>query len=211
MYSAKKSKFRTKTRILLVLNLLISISAFSEDTLQTQSSWSFQTRIVMTGSSDISEPVGYTVYSAFSIEPTLTHRISSRFSVAFNVRTESHEVDFKDSTENEIPLGSIELLPLNLFLQFDLIHSAKARMYIGAGANLTFCWEKSGELNSSDLTPSLGPALHLGTDLNISKAIFMNLNIGWNSLKMDIESAGTIVSNLKMDPINLGIGLGYKF
>lgn len=211
LYSGKKSKFRTKTRILLVLNLLISISAFSEDTLQTQSSWSFQTRLVMTGSSDVSEPAGYTVYSAFSIEPTLTRRISSGFSVAFNVRTESHEVDFKDSSDSEIPLGSIELLPLNLFLQFDLIHSAKARMYIGAGANLTFCWEKSGELNSSDLPPSLGPALQLGTDLNISKAIFMNLNIGWNALQMDIESAGTKVSNLKMDPINLGIGLGYKF
>jgi outer membrane protein W len=39
----------------------------------------------------------------------------------------------------------------------------------------------------------------------------MNFEIGWNSLQMDILSGGDKISNLKMDPINLGIGLGYKF
>jgi outer membrane protein len=197
--------------ILLVLHALIFNNVFAKDTLLTDSKWSFQTRMIMTGSSDVSDPVGYTVYSAFSIEPTITRKISSQFSLAFKARTESHEVDFKDSSESEIPLGSIELLPLNLFLQYDLFHSAKARMYIGAGGNLTFCWEKSGVLNSTDLPPSFGPALQLGTDLNISKCMFMNFEIGWNSLQMDILSGGDKISNLKMDPINLGIGLGYKF
>lgn len=213
LYSGILSICRIKKGCLpfLILFLLISIETFSRDTLQTHSTWSFQTRMVMTGSSDHSDPAGYTVYSAFSVEPTLTRKITSRFSLAFNIRTESHEIDFIDSVGNETPLGSIELLPLNLLVQYDLIHSTNARIYIGGGANLTFCWEKSGALNSTDLPPSLGPALQLGTDLNISKAMFMNFNIGWNALQMDIESAGDKISSLKMDPINLGIGLGYKF
>lgn len=113
--------------------------------------------------------------------------------------------------KREIPLGSVELLPFNLLFQYNLFQKEKARVYFGAGVNLTFCWEKSGTLNSDDLSPSFGPAIQLGCDLNLSKVAFVNLNAGWNGLKTDLKAGDLVLATLQMDPLLLGVGIGFDF
>lgn len=196
----------------LLCNLIFGVAAlYAQDREEKNANWSFQTRLVMSGSSDESDPEGYIVYSAFSVEPSVRRKISKCFSMEMNVRTESHEIDYRDSVNREIPLGSVELLPFNLLFQYNLLQKEKARIYFGAGVNLTFCWEKSGTLNSDDLSPSFGPAIQLGCDLNLSKTAFLNLNAGWNGLKTDLESNDIVLATLQMDPLQIGMGIGFVF
>lgn len=183
----------------------------AQDSEENKTNWSFQTRLVMSGSSEESDPEGYIVYSAFSVEPSVRRKISNCFSLEMNERTESHEIDFRDSAKREIPLGSVELLPVNLLLQYNLFQKEKARIYLGAGGNVTFCWEKSGTLNSDDLSPSFGPAIQLGCDLNLSKSAFANLNFGWNGLKTDLKAGNHVLATLQMDPLLIGMGIGFVF
>ena len=55
--------------------------------------WSFTTRVLATGSSDHSEPDGFMVYSAFTLEAALRHTLSRSFAAELSIRTESREVD----------------------------------------------------------------------------------------------------------------------
>jgi outer membrane protein W len=170
--------------------------------------WSFRARIVLSGSSDRSEPEGYLVYSAISVEPAVVYSPCRRIAFELSVRTESHEVDFMDSEIGA--LGSIELLPVNLLAVYCIGPGKKCMPYAGAGVNATFCWEKSGALNSTDLPPGFGPAAALGFYLHLSPRTRFNLGIGWNLLRMDIENKGEKFAELQMDPMHFGAGLAFS-
>jgi outer membrane protein len=174
--------------------------------------WTVKTRILMTGSSDRSDPNGYLVYSAITIEPSINRKINSNFSIDLNFRTESHEVDYTSKNEftKDSALGSIELIPINLLVQYNFLISA-SQFYVAAGGNATFCWEKSGALNPTDLTPGVGPSLQIGFDQTIHENLLLNLNIGWNSRETNIKIRNTKIARLEINPVALGIGLGYKF
>ncbi len=82
---------------------------------------------------------------------------------------------------------------------------------MGAGANFTVFREKSGLLDSDDLTPTLGPALQLGTDLDLSPTTFLNVDFRWSRYKIDIEERGTKIATLRTHPSSLGAGIGFRF
>ncbi len=175
--------------------------------------WTIKTSFVLSGSSDNSDPDGYKVYSALSVEPAVVRRLSKTLAIELSVRTESHEVDAIDFSGANIyvPLGSIELLPVNFLLIYHIPITSSIHPYAGAGLNSTFCWEKSGWLNSTDLTPSFGPAIHLGMDVNLSSNMFFNFNLGWNKLQTEIEDWGFENVTLNIDPLSLKLGVGFNF
>lgn len=166
----------------------------------------------MAGSSDRSEPEGYMIYSAPSIEPSVCRKLSEIFSVEMNVRTESREVDFTNPLlPDDIPLGSVELLPVTVLLKAYLPSKRVFHPYAGAGMNVTFCWEKSSALNSLDLTPSFGHAIQLGMDIAVSTVIFLNFHTGWNLLRTNLKVQGNKIATFTLDPVSLGAGLGFRF
>jgi outer membrane protein len=211
----KTKAHQTKTLLFAACSFLLvaSVKSNAQETTPQNKKWSFQTRIVMIGSSDHSDPKGYMVYSAFAVEPSISRKLTNIFSLELNARTESHEVDITGNPESveDIPLGSIELLPVNLLLRATASFKGSFHPYAGAGANFTVCWEKSGSLNSQDLTPAFGYAVALGSDIDISSNILFNVNIGWNTLRTDIKDKEVKVAFLKIDPLSIGLGLGFRF
>jgi outer membrane protein W len=119
-------------------------------------SWAFTTRAIVTGSSDHSDPPGYQVYSAFTLEAALPRSIGRSFAAELTIRTESREVDSLVSSGENTRLGSLELLPIDLLLQYRPKMKGRMHPYAGAGVNLTGAWEKSGVLDSVDMAGSLG-------------------------------------------------------
>jgi len=173
--------------------------------------WVFSTRVIATGSSDESEPAGYKVYSAFSIEAGLRRRLTRALGVELAVRTESREVDSLFPPGEDRRLGSLELLPIDLLLQLHLPTGGSVHPYAGAGVNLTVAWEKSGVLDSLDMPGSVGPALQVGTDVDLSSYALLNVDLRWNTLRAELDNAGTRFTRLKIDPVSLGIGVGFRF
>lgn len=108
-------------------------------------------------------------------------------------------------------LGSVELLPVHLLLQWRPRRAGAVHPYLGAGGNLTVCWEKSGVLDSTDLSPSVGPALQVGVDLDLSPSALLNLDIKWNAMRTNVESGETRIARLTLDPLAQGLGLGFRF
>jgi outer membrane protein len=83
--------------------------------------------------------------------------------------------------------------------------------YAGAGVNLSVAWEKSGALDSTDMPASVGPAVQVGTDWELSSRALLNLDLRWNKLTADLANGETPLAKLKVDPVSLGIGVGFRF
>ncbi len=87
----------------------------------------------------------------------------------------------------------------------------RVKPYAGAGANLTLFWEKSGALDSADVSPGGGLAVQFGTDIALSSAAVFNLDLKWNQLATDVELDGRTLARLAIHPLTFGAGFGFRF
>ncbi len=173
--------------------------------------WTFRTRVFLTGQSDESDPPGYVVYSALGLEAGLDRALGRRLAVALTVRTESREVDVATAAGPDTRLGSIEFLPVNLFLQYRPRPDGSVHPYVGAGVNLTVAWEKSGALDSNAVSPGVGPAVQLGADFDLGPAMLWTLEARWNAHRTELRSGSTKPVSLTLDTVVLGTGVGFRF
>ncbi len=183
----------------------------TDSTRSANPEWVFRTRALVTGSSDESDPRGYKVFSTFPLEVGLGRRVRGGIAAELDVRTESREVNLNQGAPEDTRLGSVELLPVSLLLQYCPAHGGGVLPYFGAGGNLTVCWEKSGALDSEDLTPSFGPAVQAGMDVRLSPTILFNLDLRWNYFRTDLRDHGEKIARLELDTATLGVGLGFRF
>ena len=85
------------------------------------------------------------------------------------------------------------------------------RPYAGAGVNFTAAWEKSGVLDSTDMAGSVGPALQAGMDVDLASYVLLNIDLAWNTLTAKLTNGGAPLADLKIDPLVLGLGVGFGF
>lgn len=206
MNSVKKSAL-----LLGLALLLLPAASFPQAERENLRRWSFRCGLLMTGSSDSSEPAGYKVYSSITLEAGIGRRLNRSFSVELGLAPESHEVDRAAGGGQRANLGSIELLPLTLVLLCRPASGGSVHPYAGAGVNLTMCWEKSGELDSTDLTPSLGPAIAAGMDFGPASGVMFNLSLKWFAMTTDIKTGGARLARLKISPLSLSAGAKFGF
>ncbi len=173
--------------------------------------WAFRTGVLLTGSSDHSEPEGFKVYSAITLEAGLSRRLNRSLSLELSLAPESHEVDEAAVGGGRTNLGSLELLPLTLVVLYRPVLGGSIRPYAGAGVNFTVCWEKSGPLDSADVSSSFGPAIAVGADFDLAPRLMFNLNLKWFTMTTDLEAAGSRIAKLKISPASLGAGLKFGF
>jgi outer membrane protein W len=173
--------------------------------------WEFHVRLLATGTNRASEPAGFKAYSAFPLEVGLRRAIDRRVRLELSVRSESREID-QAASPTAVRLGSLEVLPLNLVAQYRFRIGSAVQPYLGAGVNATMAWEKSGVLDSMNVSPSLGPTLQAGLDIPLDRNFTFNADFRWNTWKTTIESdGGSRLARLMVDPSSLGVGIAVHF
>lgn len=114
-------------------------------------------------------------------------------------------------------VGSVEHLPPTLTLQYHFNNSSAVRPYVGVGLNYTTFSNEStadgGALDGADLEldASTGVALQAGVDYAIDRDWFANLNVRWIDIESEVEVDGADVGDVEIDPVVMGVGLGYRF
>ena len=109
-------------------------------------------------------------------------------------------------------IGTFKHLPPTLTLQYHFMPEAAFSPYVGAGINYTRISSvnlaNGLQLDSS----SVGGALQIGADYKINKNWLINFDIKKVQISSDVKTAsGTKVSNVKIDPWLIGVGVGYRF
>lgn len=128
-----------------------------------------------------------------------------------------------------VDLGDVWLLPPTLTLQYHFRNDSAFKPYVGAGVNVThFFNEDEGNVaDSIDYDPSVGFALQAGLDYDLDGvaggwALNADIKKVWinTDVRVDLSSAlgpslgvdeVLVDADVDIDPIIIGVGLGYKF
>lgn len=165
-------------------------------------------------------PIGGTVDIDNSINPEVdfTYFFTDNIAAELILASPPHEVMLEGSTIGQVDLGDVWLLPPTLTLQyhFDPIGSAGISPYIGAGINYTMFYgeDVSSPVNSADYDSSFGGALQVGADIPLQGNWFLNVDAKyvWINTDVDYETAvGHVDADVDIDPVLIGVGVGYKF
>lgn len=109
-------------------------------------------------------------------------------------------------------IGTLKHLPPSLTLQYHFNHSSGIKPYMGAGLNYTRF--SSVELlgGGADLKRnSVGLAFQAGVDFPLSKNLYLNVDVKKAYIKTDVIAGGTNIGTFKVDPVLVGVGLGWRF
>lgn len=111
-------------------------------------------------------------------------------------------------------LGTFKHLPPTLTLQYHFTDLGAYKPYVGAGINYTKISSVDVKYNGGALqldNHSYGAALQAGVDIPLDKKWSLNFDVKKVYIKTDVYSAGTSLGTLKLDPLLVGVGVGYRF
>lgn len=118
---------------------------------------------------------------------------------------------------NGAKIGSLKHLPPTLSLQYHFAPNATFRPYVGAGLNYTrFSSVNFDPAVQAALAPSIkknsyGLSFQVGADIELSKNLFLNVDIKKAQIDTDVYSKGNKAGTFKVDPLLVGVGLGMRF
>lgn len=106
-------------------------------------------------------------------------------------------------------IGSLKHLPPTLMAQYHF-DAGSYKPYVGAGINYT----RFSSVNISGTTlekDSWGPALQVGVDIPLSGNMYFNIDVKKVLIRTDVFAGTTNAGTFKVDPLLVGMGLGWRF
>ena len=107
-------------------------------------------------------------------------------------------------------IGSLRHLPPTLTVQYHFDAGA-FKPYVGAGVNYT----RFSSVNLPDGVDikrnSVGLALQVGVDIPVAKDLYLNVDVKKVQIGTKVSVSGTEIGKFKVDPLLVGVGLGWRF
>lgn len=156
-------------------------------------------------------------------EIDLTYMATNHIGFELIAATSRHEIGARGPAIGG--LGNIIttwVLPPTLTAQYHFQPQAKVRPYVGAGVNLTGFWNAhstralEGAVGRTpvQLPTSVGWALQAGTDIDISKRFFVNIDVKYIDIgtraRLYTAAAGLQRVQVDVNPVVVGVGLGVR-
>ena len=109
-------------------------------------------------------------------------------------------------------IGTMKHLPPTLLAQYHFRPDAQFRPYVGAGLNYTTMSKvRILDGNAGLEHKSFGLALQAGADFALNRNWSLNVDVKKVQIRSDVNSAGAVISRVKVDPLLLAVGVGYRF
>jgi len=183
--------------------------------LAQESPWLVRVRAVHLDPADKSDPVGGTgasdrlhVSSKWIPDVDVSYFFTPYLSAELLLTVpQKHDVTLDGQR-----IGSFRHLPPTLLAQYHFLPGAQIDPYIGAGINYTLI-SKVDILNGAGRLEhdSVGAALQAGVDFRIDSWWSVNLDVKKIQIRSDVDINGAHASRVKVDPLLLGVGVGYRF
>ena len=162
------------------------------------------------------------VSNAIMPELDFTYFLTERVGAELILATTPHDISGEGSLSGLEQIAETMALPPTLTLQYHFMPDARVRPYLGVGVNYTIFYDEdvtaslTNAIGSTtiDLDDSVGVAIQLGIDFDVTERVFMNFDIKY----IDIATTGTLNTggmintvDVDLDPIVAGIGFGMRF
>jgi len=113
-------------------------------------------------------------------------------------------------SSNGAAIGSFKHLPPTLTLQYHF-DAPGFKPYVGAGINYTRLSAVHLPAGVTVDRNSFGPALQVGVDIPVAKNLYLNFDVKKVYIRTDVSAAGAKIGRFKVDPMLVGVGLGWRF
>ena len=117
-----------------------------------------------------------------------------------------------DLRSNGAKIGSLRHLPPTLLGQYHFTGMGAFKPYVGAGINYTRF--SNGDIlgGAADVKRnSWGGALQVGFDYALDKNWSLNFDVKKVYIDTNVSAGGVNVGKFKVDPLLVGVGVGYRF
>ena len=193
-----------------VLCALTSGAAFAQ---QAESPWLVRVRAVHLDSANKdSTGLGLSVNNKTIPEVDITYFFNKNVAAEL-ILTVPQKHDLRSNGTN---IGSLKHLPPSLLLQYHF-DAPGFKPYVGVGVNYTrfssvrFDPAVAAALNPSIDKNSWGGALQVGVDIPLQKNLYLNFDVKKVYIKTDVFAGGAKQGTFKVDPVLVGVGLGWRF
>ncbi len=164
------------------------------------------------------------VGDSFMPEIDITYMATDHIGFELIAATTRHSIGGRSGTTGGIgKLASTWVLPPTLTAQYHFNPAGHVRPYVGAGINYSIFWNEDasdgleaavGAINVH-LSDSVGWAVQAGTDIDISKRFFLNLDVKYISMRtnarLSTAALGVQTVRVEINPMVVGVGLGMRF
>lgn len=163
---------------------------------------------------------GDTVHASASVSPEIdgSYFFTPHFSVELIAASTRHNV-WVDGPSGKVKVGSSWVLPPTLSAQWHFAQLGRLRPYVGLGLTVAFFYApdassylKENGLKMGGLRTAVGPTLEAGFDVPIVGNWSANVDVKQMFLVTGTHVGGSTVGALTaLDPLAVGMGVGYKF
>ena len=189
-----------------VLCALTSGAAFAQ---QTESPWLVRVRAVHLDSANKdSTGLGLSVNNKTIPEVDITYFFNKNVAAEL-ILTVPQKHDLRSSVLGG-RIGSLKHLPPSLLLQYHF-DAPGFKPYAGAGVNYTRFSNVNLPAGVDIDRNSWGGALQVGVDIPLSKNLYLNFDVKKVYIKTDVFAGGAKQGTFKVDPVLVGVGLGWRF
>jgi outer membrane protein len=198
------------TRASLLIALTLPFAAHAEDT----TPWLVRVRAVNLDSANKdSTGLGLSIDDKVIPEVDISYFVTPQFAVELVLTyPQKHTI-----SSNGVEIGSLKHLPPILTAQYHVTTLGAFKPYVGAGLNYTrFSDVQFNPAVQAALQPSIdknsfGWALQAGFDWAINDRVVLNLDVKKVQIRTDVSSFGVKAGEFKVDPLLIGVGVGYRF
>jgi outer membrane protein len=187
-----------------VLCALTSCAAFAQ---QAESPWLVRVRAVHLDSANKdSTGLGLSVNNKTIPEVDITYFFNKNVAAEL-ILTVPQKHDLRSNGTN---IGSLKHLPPSLLVQYHF-DAPGFKPYVGAGVNYTRFSSVNLPAGVDIDRNSWGGALQVGVDIPLSKNLSLNFDVKKVYIKTDVFAGGAKAGTFKVDPVLVGVGLGWRF
>jgi outer membrane protein len=104
-------------------------------------------------------------------------------------------------------------LPPSLLIQYHFTDLGAFKPYVGAGVNYTHFYKTSNILDgaASIDNDSWGLVGQIGMDYQLNKNWSINVDAKYVQMNTDVHLGASNIGKLDLNPVTLGVGVGYRF
>ncbi len=157
------------------------------------------------------------VTDQFAPEVDFSYFFTDHIAAELIAATTRHELKAVNTAVGDVDVGSTYVLPPTLLLQYHFAPHQRFSPYIGAGVNASLFYDTHSAkpvVTSLKLVDRFGEALQVGFDYNIKGHWFLNVDVKQiflNTKANAVTVLGPVSAKTSLDPLVVGVGLGYRF
>ena len=148
-------------------------------------------------------------------EIDITYYLADDISVETMFGIAEYSVQLDESALGNVDVGTVKKLPTTVTMKYHLNQFGSLIPYFGIGASYTIFFDENvgRDINNIDYSNEFGFVFQIGFDYNIADNTYLNIDMKKFIIDADMRMNNNSINanSVTLNPLMIGIGLGYRF